>query len=164
MQELTDAERSKMTDQCRYWENRLIDLSRRNRLINLRSGPAAASILSILHERNASVFSALYSRKHSFVFQATGDNAGLSGQNFTEKTLSVPLSEERLKKVLTNIYRQNRSSMEEQGYNTLYLAVGILRWQEQSWYPGTEKTPAELEKPEELVKPAEPENPRPLPI
>lgn len=40
------------------------------------------------------------------------------------------LTEQDLKKSLTYLYRSSRIALEENGANTLYLALGLLRWYE----------------------------------
>ena len=40
------------------------------------------------------------------------------------------MHDEELEKTLKNIYRTTKSSIEENGSNTLFLALGFLKWYE----------------------------------
>lgn len=51
-------------------------------------------------------------------------------QELTQKRLRTYLTEQDLKKSLTYLYRSSRIALEENGANTLYLALGLLRWYE----------------------------------
>ena len=55
---------------------------------------------------------------------------GLIKQELTQKRLRTYLTEQDLKKSLTYLYRSSRIALEENGANTLYLALGLLRWYE----------------------------------
>jgi hypothetical protein len=49
---------------------------------------------------------------------------------FTQKRLRTPFDANELNLAMTNLYRTARSSIEENGANTLYLAMGFLKWYE----------------------------------
>ncbi len=46
----------------------------------------------------------------------------------SQKRLRTYLSESDLVNGLTNLYRSSKLSMEENGANTLYLSLGLLKW------------------------------------
>ncbi|MDH6341915.1 hypothetical protein M2480_000578 [Parabacteroides sp. PFB2-12] len=48
----------------------------------------------------------------------------------TQKRLRTYLSETELDRALKHLYRSSRMSIEENGANTLYIALGLLRWYE----------------------------------
>lgn len=48
----------------------------------------------------------------------------------SQKRLRFYLPENDLSKALTHLYRSSRTSIEENGANTLYLALGLLKWYE----------------------------------
>ena len=54
---------------------------------------------------------------------------GLYG-TLTESDPMIGLIKQDLKKSLTYLYRSSRIALEENGANTLYLALGLLRWYE----------------------------------
>ena len=47
-----------------------------------------------------------------------------------DKFLQTTYSEEELRKKLTFLYRENKTNLEEQGYNNFFLALGFLEWKE----------------------------------
>jgi len=55
------------------------------------------------------------------------DPARLSNKH-TDLDLQTDLDDKRLDHNLLRIYQQSRSSFEEQGYNSLFLALGAVRW------------------------------------
>lgn len=64
----------------------------------------------------------------------TGQDLSSTGEDLAEHhkdtRLQTPYTEDRLEKNLTAIYRKAKSSIEEQGVNTLFLALGMLEWYE----------------------------------
>ena len=50
--------------------------------------------------------------------------------DFDARTLRAPRTKSELDESLTRLYRSARSSMEENGANTLYLTLGALKWYE----------------------------------
>ena len=55
---------------------------------------------------------------------------GFINSELSQKRLRFYLSENDLGKALTHLYRSSRTSIEENGANTLYLALGLLKWYE----------------------------------
>lgn len=129
------------------WKRRLLDLSLRNRLINFRqtkkSMPVLCPDLHLLEDALASgtKFS-LHARPKS---QSKNDprdqelTAQRTGQDPLEIKLQdavrgghlhLDLSAAELEDRVLNIYRTARLSLEESGANTLFLAIGFLRWYE----------------------------------
>lgn len=49
---------------------------------------------------------------------------------FGQKRLRAYLTENDLTAIMTNLYRAARLSLEENGANTLYIALGLLKWYE----------------------------------
>src|SRR5690554_5675366 len=54
----------------------------------------------------------------------------LLNHDLTHKKLRTYLSDTELQSALTKLYRSSRLSLEENGANTLYLALGFLKWYE----------------------------------
>ena len=112
----SDANRQKqeVTKQTQ-WERKLLDLSMRNMLINMRlNGPIVPMLTADL------------------ISTETINDLGPYGEliELEEKhhRLHSWLSEKELTKLLTKMYRSAKSSMEENGASTLYLTLGLLRW------------------------------------
>lgn len=55
---------------------------------------------------------------------------GFINSELSQKRLRFYLPENDLGKALTHLYRSSRTSIEENGANTLYLALGLLKWYE----------------------------------
>ncbi len=117
----------------------LLDLSLRNPLLNYR--PRARG-LEIMGESPAPLFQTLVreGKRMSFL-PAPGTEAGgplaqpeeTSGRpsvNQADLKLQTALPSDLLQSRLLAIFHAARTSLEEQGVNTLFLALGMLRWSE----------------------------------
>ena len=121
------------------WKAKLLDLSLRNRLLNFKETGGAIEIIT---HSLSDLENALEDGKR-FLLAATQDgvddprrpNASMVKEDsevlkkhFDDGLLvsSKPL-EEHIKRV-TKLYRESRNALEESGSNTLFLAMGIIRW------------------------------------
>jgi very-short-patch-repair endonuclease len=129
------------------WKRRLLDLTLHNRLLNFRETKKS---LRILCPDLASLEDALAQgtrfrihprlrdlddsqpRDAEVHRQRTGDDAlnQLLHGEFQEGRLRADATEVDLARRLLEIYREARTSLEESGANTLYLALGFLAWYE----------------------------------
>lgn len=143
------------------WKRQLIDLTRRNRLLNYR--PTRASTVEIVDEVPQQILRQLLDGERfrfdpkpepeAGLVETGGSDAGepedytggdpsrftvgrrlrygqeedLAGRHRDDR-LQTRLVEDRLRRNLLAIYRRAKESMEEQGVNTLFLALGMLRW------------------------------------
>ena len=128
------------------WERRLLDLSLRNNLLNIRITkntlqliPANLSCLEdaladgeefrILHRpadwKSPAMDFGIYSS-----IPESDPVVGFINSELSQKRLRFYLPENDLGKALTHLYRSSRTSIEENGANTLYLALGLLKWYE----------------------------------
>ena len=128
------------------WERRLLDLSLRNNLLNIRITkntlqliPANLSCLEdaladgeefrILHRpadwESPAMDFGIYSS-----IPESDPMVGFINSELSQKRLRFYLPENDLGKALTHLYRSSRTSIEENGANTLYLALGLLKWYE----------------------------------
>ena len=128
------------------WERRLLDLSLRNNLLNIRITkntlqliPANLSCLEdaladgeefrILHRpadwESPAMDFGIYSS-----IPESDPVVGFINSELSQKRLRFYLPENDLGKALTHLYRSSRTSIEENGANTLYLALGLLKWYE----------------------------------
>ncbi len=122
------------------WERKLLDLGLRNTLINLRMTRSQLPILtnSLDELENAladgSDFTILPKpadwRLEAFSFEALHEmgTAGIIKAEFENKRLRSVLPEGELSKAVKELYRTAKTALEENGANTLYLALGMLRW------------------------------------
>ena len=127
------------------WERKLLDLGLRNALINMRLTRSIVPILTpsldLLEDGlvEGSEFSVLprptdwQSDGNKLNFDNLHDlnkNEELIQHEFQNRRLRTTYNENELKQIIKNLYRSAKSSLEENGANTLYLALGLLRWYE----------------------------------
>lgn len=126
------------------WERKLLDLSLRNMLINMRLTrsvvPLLSGSLSDLEDALAEgeEFQVLprpleweLAEINTFTLENTnhlGPYAELIALECKHKKLHTIYSEKELNSTLTKIYRSAKTSMEENGASTLYMVMGLLRW------------------------------------
>jgi len=134
-----------MTKQ-KQWERKLLDLTLRNTLLNFRMTRAA---LTVLYPRLSELEDSLADGKEfallprpvdwdqtmrsSELFQSISHDQPLSvllQQEFKLYRLRVGADDKDLYRKVTHLYRSARLSIEENGANTLYLALGLLKWYE----------------------------------
>lgn len=128
------------------WERKLLDLSLRNTLLNFRLTKSTVRLFArqLEHlenllsdgadfqvlERPADWQNELRDPR-SFENQYKLDPyEELLAFEFKQKRLRTPFEAAELQAAMTSLYRSARSSLEENGANTLYLALGFLRWYE----------------------------------
>lgn len=128
----------------------LLDLTYRNRLLNLPSRPSTRSI--VVHgERSAEIYDVLVPKKKTLAFEAlpageaeealpadelvdAHDAVALDQPDIQESAqrqgsrLRTRLKSDHLQKRLLEIFYESRTMLEEQGVNILYLALGQLRY------------------------------------
>lgn len=125
------------------WERKLLDLGMRNALINLRMTRTLTPVLAPSLDELENALSdgsdfALLPRpadwkkaESSFEnLHELGEVTGLIRAEFQNRRLRSVLTETELTKAVKELYRASRISVEENGANTLYLALGLLRWYE----------------------------------
>ena len=117
----------------------LLDLGLRNPLLNYR--PLSAKGVEIVGESAAQVFQTLVADGSSMSFlpggedgdgERDGDNpyARPAAANQSDRNLQTGVSSDDLQKRLLNTFRDANTSLQETGVNTLFLALGMLRWYE----------------------------------
>lgn len=128
------------------WERKLLDLSLRNQLINLR---ITQNIVQLMITQLDMLEDELSSGKEFQILGKPSDFENslidkriysieqnediieiLMKTEFKSKRIRTFLDEDNIKYALTSLYRNSRVSLEENGANTLYLALGFLKWYE----------------------------------
>ena len=124
------------------WERKLLDLGLRNQLINMRQSRSLIPLITIsLNEledilADGSEFT-ITAKPEKFVLPEdyTYENLikpeideELLKKEFADKHLFSIFTEGELKKSIKEVYRAAKNSIEENGANTLYLALGLLKW------------------------------------
>lgn len=129
------------------WQTRLLDLSLRNRLLNFSDSKRAISFLcpdvAFLEDRladNAAIKlislpeqNPLGERDAELHRDRRGQDLhrGFAAEALLRDELSSMLEPKELFARLTDLFRQAKSDITEGGTNTLYLAVGSLKWKKQ---------------------------------
>ena len=128
------------------WKSRLLDLSLRNRLLHTRF--TLKSVIPLLAADIARLEDVLADGARLALLPRPDDrevfgerSAELVGQRvqadareahlaaaLDQKRVHTLLSQAELGKRLTTLHRSSRTTLEESGSNTLYLAVGFLSW------------------------------------
>lgn len=126
------------------WERKLLDINLKNNLLNFR--PSASNIqfmtsdLSVIEDKIAGgdEFKIMPAPQDislvmsdSKIFEIENDKdliTAIAEGEFKNKRLRTFISPIELEKILKKLHRQAKVSIEENGANTLYLALGLLRW------------------------------------
>ncbi|WP_460502590.1 DUF4011 domain-containing protein, partial [Hymenobacter agri] len=111
----------------------LLDLSLRNPLLNYR--PSASRGVAVVGESAAAVYELLVRRGKAMYFQGVVDAPAPPTETepttrLPDNTLQTTEPAARLERRLLNTYYTARTSLEEQGVNILFLALGMLTWYE----------------------------------
>lgn len=128
------------------WERKLLDLTLRNNLLNLKltSGivPFMCGDIGSIEKAvaNNSDFrvcprptdwdSDLLSDGLYKIINSLDPIYDMVQDELLHKRIRTQLDDEQLKETLTELYRSSRISLEENGANTLYIALGLLKWYE----------------------------------
>ena len=139
------AEEKELTKQM-IWERKLLDLSLRNSLLNFR--PASSNVQLMTADLNkledeisdGESFKIMpaptersFTLSDSRIYETENDTDQISAiaeSEFKNHRLRTFISETDLEKTLKKLHRDAKVSLEENGANTLYLALGFLRWYE----------------------------------
>ena len=109
------------------WRNKLLDLGKRNRLINYKD--TKMSTVKITSPSLNDLYRYFVTDEHAIVFpkERFVDGESVIDENSYIKTDKLPID---LPKALRNIRNKARTALEEQGINMLYLSFGFLRYTE----------------------------------
>lgn len=128
------------------WERKLLDLSLRNNLLNTRITRNTLQLISVrigeledaladgqefqILERPQDWDNPLMSAGIYQALHASDPIIDLVKSELKQRRLRAYLTDEALRRSLTYLYRSSRLALEENGANTLYLALGMLKWLE----------------------------------
>ncbi len=128
------------------WERKLLDLSLRNSLLNFRPGSSSVQLIvsslgdledALSQDKSFKLMPAptdfTLTQSDVKIYEAENGSDALSEiakSEFDSGRLRTFSNSNDLEKVLKKIHRQAKVSIEENGANTLYLALGFLRWYE----------------------------------
>lgn len=134
------------TTRVERWKNRLLDLTLRNTLLNFNARAAVNSSLRFIVHDVCEFENALVGEDAKFEIRAAEELSGnaeiagteLAREIFPQKRLLAeppPLRSrkttetERIRDRLVKIFRTSNTAVAETGANTLFVALGFLRWQ-----------------------------------
>lgn len=133
-----------MTKQ-KMWERKLLDLSLRNSLLNFRPTKNTLRLISsdlsvledtVVSEHDLTVCEAPSElsekpEEKEFEFEPDAETIKrISENDLSNGRISTFLSQTELERTLKSIFRSAKTAIEENGSNTLFLALGFLRWYE----------------------------------
>ena len=142
---IASAEGREVTKQV-MWERKLLDLSLRNSLLNFR--PTVMSVqlmisdLGVLEDQisNGEDFKVMpmpddmtLQMSDSKIFEIENERdliSTIAESEFKSHRLRTFMKDTELEKIMKKLHRQAKVSIEENGVNTIYLALGFLRWYE----------------------------------
>lgn len=126
------------------WQRKLLDLSVRNRLLNVKPGSTAIPLLcpdpgrleDLLADGKtfrivaAPRFEGAAGRDADLHRERTGETLqrNYSAEGLERGEISAAIEAVKLDAQLVELYRKSRTDMAEGGANTLFLAIGFLRW------------------------------------
>ncbi|WP_345952877.1 DUF3320 domain-containing protein [Mucilaginibacter sp. PAMB04168] len=128
----------------RLWERKLLDLTLRNSLLNVRITKSVIQFITINAGKledalaDGTEFQVLAkptdwsnNPRDTGVYEALHQSdpiADLVKNELSQRRLRTYLSDLELDYSLTSLYRSSRLSLEENGANTLYVGLGLLKW------------------------------------
>ncbi len=117
------------------WKNKLLDLGKRNRLINYRE--TKRSTLSIKTPEIFELWENFVENDNPLEFpyyrepqEETVAEYDIDNGFFTFSDVTTNQSVKELQRTLRNLRNKAKMAIEEQGINILYLAFGFLKWSE----------------------------------
>lgn len=129
------------------WKSKLLDLTRRNRLLNFKATkvmvplkvPDPAHLEDALTNGHTwrlrpmpKIMEGADPRSQDLALFRTGENPldQMAKQAFGQRELLATVDKDKLDSQLYEIYLTVKNNLEEGGANTLYLAIGFLKWTE----------------------------------
>lgn len=129
-------------DKIRLWQNKLLNMSLQNTLLNFRPRGCIQLIVpnlgfledglaegkEFIIDQYLPELGKAESDDHIFILDRTKATDNLLESEFKSRRLHTYLNEIETKKKIQTLYRNSRTSIEESGSNTLFLALGFLKW------------------------------------
>ncbi|WP_088049434.1 DUF3320 domain-containing protein [Virgibacillus dakarensis] len=129
-----------------YWQNKLIDMSLRNNLLNYRiytqGIPVISSSIDQIEDTLAmgkkifiySLPNELRNQVRDFRDQKVLLDSQILAEDMKNDRLRSTLTSAGLEKELVKLYRKAKNTLEETGANSLFIALGFLKWFEPKSY------------------------------
>ncbi|AGT08841.1 DUF3320 domain-containing protein [Paracoccus aminophilus] len=155
--ERIEAEPDTALGRIERWQRKLLDLSLGNKLLNFKDArstiplicPDLAGVEDQLAEGTEFRLLALRDEQATAgrdlsPAEARQIELGVAEEALARKQLSVPLTATEMSGRLTDLFRKARLDMAEGGTNTLFLAMGFLRWKRTDRDPRSYRAPVLL--------------------
>ena len=110
------------------WKNKLLDLGKRNRLLNYRE--TRVSTMKIISPDCYSLWERFVQQEEPLVFPYAEEFSPEAEEIDTDSNVVTNKSVPDTQKTLRNLRNKARTALEEQGINVLYLSFGFLNWTE----------------------------------
>ena len=132
--------KARVADVLTGWQNRLLQLDRRNRLLNFRPGTTAVKIVDWPPDK---IFASLSGNAAGLRFDYAEPLIGRGWDQMEESGMEAEVEDSpllirgdlssdctpvELQRRLRNLRRRTNEFHEEQGLSVLYLALGLLEW------------------------------------
>jgi len=129
---------AKIDVKIEFWRNRLLDLGKRNRLINCpaskQGGRVSRSSIAIKVPAVSELWEQFYNGGEPLVFPSVNepqtDEDDNNETSFSTNNSITNQSPKETQKTLRNLMQKAKTFTEEKGLNALYLAFGFLVWKE----------------------------------
>lgn len=128
------------------WKNKLLDLGKRNRLINYRE--TKRSTLTIIEPEIYDLWDSIVENNEPLSFpmyfetpEEEGDDTDYDEEIDESADVKTNQNIKDMQKTLRNLRNNAKTAIEEQGINLLYLGFGFLNWSETSIERNPMKSP-----------------------
>jgi Superfamily I DNA and RNA helicases and helicase subunits len=126
-----------INNKLNIWKNRLLDLGKRNPLLNYRD--TRRTNFKIKSPEIFNLWNSFVINKHPLEFPLVDEEqmdfwAAMDSIEMPEPNVKINKSYKEQQSTLRNIRKKAKTIMEEQGVHSLYLAFGFLRWTEKFQY------------------------------
>ncbi|RAP54755.1 MAG: hypothetical protein BZ137_00475 [Methanosphaera sp. rholeuAM130] len=142
---------SVVTTEINKYRTNLLDLSRRNKFLNFTASKSKS--IEIINENMLNLFDNLVLKEESMKFLSFDEEEAsvyITPQNMwddesdeSEPKNHIQTNDDKntLNRKLLKLYRDNKSTIEEKGFNSLFLALGFLEWKDASYQNRLSKAP-----------------------
>ena len=127
------------------WKRDLLDITNRNNMINMKQGTKVTPLLlkeigtfedSLADGREFSILAKPQEWDGTPIYGArpfeselyVGNYAQMGSDDLSRGRIRTPLTDNELEKSMRSIYRLATKELEESGCNSLFIALGVLRW------------------------------------
>lgn len=118
-----------MLEQLNVWKNKLLDLGKRNRMLNF--SPAQTTTLKIVSPSVDDLFTNLLGASVYEAATTEPEENGAKKNGKAKKILIAEGTDADCRRTLYRLRSKAKEAVEEQGINLLYMAFGFVHWREE---------------------------------